>query len=313
MATDPAPLDGSVPSHGFGPFDRTPPDRSDIPFDADALRTFVAVCERGSFRAAAQAVHRSPAAISGRIAKLEERLGRRVFEREGRRVRLNSDGEALLAYARRMLALNEEIRARFAASGTRGHVRFGAPDDYGTRWLPKILKVFARTHPAVRVDVTLATSTAVRDGIEGGTVDVGLVTLGEDEGRGDVVHREPLVWAGAASGSAAFSSELPLAVASETCAWRRAAVDACARAGRPFRIALTSEHSAGQIAALRADLAVAPLPESAIEHGLERVLPDVLPPLPDYSVRLLVRADADAAVRALAEGIAASVRSMGVQ
>ena len=307
MTRDSAPLDG------LGPANHAMLDRSDIPLDADALRTFVAVCERGSFRAAGLAIHRSPAAVSGRIAKLEERLGRRVFEREGRRVRLNPDGEALLAYARRVLALNEEIRARFAASETRGHVRFGAPDDYGTRWLPTILKAFARTHPAVRVDVTLATSTAVRDGIEGGTLDVGLVTLGEDDGRGDVVHREPLVWAGAASGSAAFSSELPLAVAKETCAWRRAAVDACTRAGRPFRIALTSEHSAGQIAALRADLAVAPLPESAIEHGLERVPPDVLPLLPDYCVRLLVRANAGVAGRALAEGVAASVRTSGVQ
>ena len=287
---------------------------SDAPLDADALRTFVAVCERGSFRAAGLAVHRSPAAVSGRIAKLEERLGRLVFEREGRRVRLNSDGEALLAYARRVLALNEEIRARFAASETRGHVRFGAPDDYGTRWLPTILKAFARTHPAVRVDVMLATSTAIRDGIDDGSLDVGLVTLGDgDEGRGRIVHREPLVWAGAASGSAAHAGELPLAVAGETCAWRRAAVDACARAGRPFRIALTSEHSAGQIAALRADLAVAPLPENAIEPGLERVPPDVLPPLPDYSVRLIVRPGADLAVRAMADGVAASVKGAAVR
>lgn len=129
--------------------------------DADALRTFVAVCETGSFRSAQDIVHRSPAAISGRIAKLERQIGRPLFDRHGRSVQINEDGKALLSYARRMLSLNGEIAARFGTHQTAGRVRFGAPDDYGTRWLPAILKTFARTYPAIEVSVVLGPSSEI--------------------------------------------------------------------------------------------------------------------------------------------------------
>lgn len=273
--------------------------------DSDALRTFVAVCEAGSFRSARAVVHRSPAAISGRIAKLEGQIGRPLFDRQGRRVHLNDDGKALLSYARRLLSLNGEIAARFGTRQTAGRVRFGAPDDYGTRWLPGILKTFAHTYPAIEVSVVLGPSSEIFAQIERENLDVGLVTFAENDPRatGATVHQERLLWIGAASGSAAYQTPVPLALADDTCAWRQAAIEACARAERPFRVALTSEHSAGQVAAVTADFAVAPLPESMLESGLEAIGPDVLPALPDYTVRLVARANAEAAVSALVESV----------
>lgn len=277
--------------------------------DAVALRTFVAVCETGSFRSAGQIVHRSPAAISGRIAKLEGQIGRSLFKRHGRSVQLNDDGKALLCYARRMLALNSEIAVRFELNQTLGRVRFGAPDDYGTRWLPSILTTFARTHPAIEVSVVLGPSSEILVGIESEKLDVALVTFAKDDPRatGIVVHRERLMWIGAASGSAAYQVPVALALADETCAWRQAAIDACTIADRPYRIALTSEHSAGQVAAVMSDFAVAPLPESMLDNGLEAIDSHVLPPLPDYTVRLVVRPNAEAAIRALEKSVKAAL------
>lgn len=270
--------------------------------DADALRTFAAVCDTGSFRAAAAVVHRSPAAVSARIAGLEDRLGRPVFDRVGRRVRLNEDGAALLRHARRILSLHTEALAQFARDDLMGTVRFGAPDDYGTRWLPAILRRLIDRHPAVEVEVVLGPSSAVLDAVGRGDLDVGLVTVADDRGApGEVVHREPLVWVGAASGSAAHAAVVPVALAGATCAWRMAAVAALAEAERRHRIALTCEHSAGQVAAVRADLAVAPLPASMIEADLERVPEGVLPPLPDYAIRLVARPGHGAPATALVE------------
>lgn len=277
--------------------------------DADALRTFVVVCETGSYRSAGSVVHRSPAAISGRITKLESQIGRPLFERRGRSVHLNADGRALLTYARRLLSLNGEIAARFGTRQTAGRVRFGAPDDYGTRWLPAILKTFALTYPAIEVSVVLGPSSVILAGVESNILDVGLVTLAEDDSRapGTTIHRERLLWIGAASGSAAYQVPVPLALADETCAWRQAAIGACTAADRPYRIALTSEHSAGQVSAVMADFAVAPLPESTLGPGLESIGPEVLPTLPDYTVRLVVRPKAEAAVRALEESVKAAL------
>lgn len=279
--------------------------------DSDALRTFVAVCETGSFRSAQTIVHRSPAAISGRIAKLERQLGRLLFDRQGRSVHLNDDGKALLSYARRMLSLNGEIAARFGTRRTEGRVRFGAPDDYGTRWLPSILRNFSRTYPAIEVSVVLGPSSEVFTQLESEKLDVGLVTFASDDPRatGITVHQERLLWLGAASGSAAHQTPIPLALADDTCAWRQAAIEACDRADHPFRVALTSEHSAGQVAAVLADFAVAPLPETMLGSGLEEIGPDILPALPDYTVRLVARPNAEAAVDAMVESVRLALSS----
>ena len=67
--------------------------------DLDVLRTFVAIAETGSFTTAANAVFRTPSAVSMQIKKLEDILGRSVFSRDARSVSLTTDGEMLLGYA----------------------------------------------------------------------------------------------------------------------------------------------------------------------------------------------------------------------
>lgn len=76
--------------------------------DLEVLRSFVTAAELGGFTAAGARLGRTQAAISIQIKKLEEKLGRQVFERKGRALALTRDGESLLGYARRLLALNNE-------------------------------------------------------------------------------------------------------------------------------------------------------------------------------------------------------------
>ena len=111
--------------------------------DLDVLRTFVAIAETGSFTTAANAVFRTPSAVSMQIKKLEEILGRSVFARDARSVTLTTDGEILLGYARRMLAVNREAVSKFIIPDITGIVRLGSPDDFGERVLPNVLKRFA--------------------------------------------------------------------------------------------------------------------------------------------------------------------------
>ena len=81
--------------------------------DLDLLKTLVAIAETGSFSAAAGVVFRTPSAISMQVKKMEELLGRPVFQRDSRSVELTADGAFLLEHARRMLALNRDAVARF--------------------------------------------------------------------------------------------------------------------------------------------------------------------------------------------------------
>ena len=123
--------------------------------DSDLVRTFVAIAETGSFTRAARQVFRTPGALSMQIKRLEETLGKTLFVRDARQVRLTPEGEVLLSFGRRLLKLNEEAVAQFLAPSLEGRVRFGTPDDVGTRLLPGVLAQFARSHPAVQVDVVV--------------------------------------------------------------------------------------------------------------------------------------------------------------
>src|SRR2546421_4705629 len=97
--------------------------------DVDQLRTFLAIIETGSFTRAAEAVHKTQSAVSMQMKRLEERLDRPVFARDGRASKLTEDGERLLDFARRIIKLNVEAMAAFSEAELSGRVRLGVPDD----------------------------------------------------------------------------------------------------------------------------------------------------------------------------------------
>src|ERR1043165_773437 len=87
------------------------------------------------------------------MKRLEERLARPVFARDGRASKLTEDGERLLDYARRIVKLNVEAISAFADAELSGRVRLGVPDDYADRYLPEIMARFSRVYPAVELTV----------------------------------------------------------------------------------------------------------------------------------------------------------------
>ncbi|MCC5883894.1 MAG: LysR family transcriptional regulator [Halomonas sp.] len=280
--------------------------------DTDVLRTFVAIAECGSFTRAARQVFRTPSALSMQIKRLEETLGHTLFVREARQVRLTPEGETLLGYGRRLLKLNEEAVTQFLTPSVAGRLGFGSTDDVGTRILPGVLAQFARSHPAVQVDVVVGTSRDMLARLDAGELDLILMTAGNpgQEIRGEIVHSEPLVWAGREGGLAVQRSPLPVALAQHGCAWRGMALEALDRAGLSYRIAYSCEHCAGQEAAMLADLAVAPFPLSLVRPPLRRIASGLLPPLGEYQLAMVRRPGADSACETLAGHVMAVFREL---
>lgn len=278
--------------------------------DLDVLRTFVAIAETGSFTTAANAVFRTPSAVSMQIKKLEDILGCSVFSRDARSVTLTNDGEILLGYARRLLAINREAVSKFVVPDIVGVVRLGSPDDYGERILPNVLKRFAQTHPSIAVDVTIDQSKNLIRRMDDRTLDITLVTNSYKPAMAgaETMLTEPIVWAGAKGGSAHLREPLPVSLWEEGCAWRAGALEALGREGRNYRIAYMSAHTAGQRAAILADLAVAPLPKSFLNScNLAELGPkDGMPEIGEYSLALLVAPEASAPVKAVADHIRAA-------
>lgn len=277
--------------------------------ELDLLRTLVAIAETGNFSSAADAVHRTPSAVSMQVKKLEDQLGRSLFIRDSRSVRMTGDGEALLEHARRVLALNRDIVSRFIAPDVQGEVRMGAPDDMAERFLPGMLCRFAASHPGVTVNVVVDGSARLVDAVRDRRLDMAIVTCDAgSEARGmEILYREQLIWATVQGGIAAEQDPLPLSVWEEGCVWRKAGLDGLKAQDRAWRIAFQSAHISGQRAAILADLAVAPLPISAIQGRIVEAKPSrKLPALPEYAVGLILSDGPSASVRAAADHLRAS-------
>lgn len=265
---------------GLDPANRT--------LNLDTLRSFVAICETGSFRRAAARVHKSPSAVSLQIGKLEELLDTRLLDRDARHVALTDQGGTLLGQARRLLGLNDETLALFQQSPLVGRLCLSAPHDLGVSLVPGLLRRLAEVHPNVHVDVRLGTSDAVQKSISDGSTNLALFNdVGASAIQAQDLFSEPLKWLMLDGGQVVRQEPLPLAVAEAGCAWRDAALKALQTASRAYRVAYSSDTSMGQVAALRADLAIAALPQSLVDRDLVEVpLKYDLPQLPMTHIRV---------------------------
>jgi DNA-binding transcriptional LysR family regulator len=282
--------------------------------DLDQLRTFVAIAETGSFTRAAEVVFKTQSAVSMQMRRLEEKIGKPIFSRDGRASRLTEEGERLLGYARRLIRLSDETVAAFDDTELQGSVRLGTPDDYADRFLPEILARFARSNPRVEVSVICEPSTNLIEMSRTGDIDLAIITHCGDAPT-EVVRQEPLLWVASNAHGAEEEDILPLALSKPPCLWRSAALDALTSVGRKYRVLYTSGNSAAISAAVLAGLAVSVVAESALRPGM-RVLgeTDGLPRLPKCEIGI-IRArtrPASAVVDKLAEHIVSSLDNLSV-
>jgi DNA-binding transcriptional LysR family regulator len=281
--------------------------------DIDQLRSFVAIADTGSFTRAAEVVHKTQSAVSMQMKRLEERVGRPVFERDGRASRLTEDGERLLDYARRIVRLNAECVASFNEADLTGRVRLGLPDDYAECYLPEILARFARSNPRAEVTVVCEPTPNLLDRIQGGDLDLAIITHVDRRGPSEIVRVEQLLWVASSRHGVHNETPVPLALGRPTCEWRQSATGALEGIGRPFRVLFVSWHSIAVGAAVNAGLAVSVLPESAIRSGMRILGPsDGFPALPSCKIGLVRnRREENDLADALAAQIKQSLDNLG--
>jgi DNA-binding transcriptional LysR family regulator len=259
-----------------------------VVLDIDQLKTFVAIVDTGSFTRAAEIVHKTQSAVSMQMKRLEERVGKPIFARDGRASKLTEDGERLLDYARRILRLNVECLATFSDAELAGRVRLGVPDDYADRYLPEILARFSRSNPKVEVTVVCEPTPMLVERIHANDLDLAIITHVENRGPAEIIREERLLWVTSHRHAAQDEIPVPLALGRPTCNWRQAATERLDLVGRPYRILYASWNSNAVGAAVMAGLAVSVLPESAIRTGMRILGPqDGFPSLPSCKIGLM--------------------------
>jgi len=256
--------------------------------DVDQLRTFIAIAETGSFTRAADVVHKTQSAVSMQMKRLEERLDRPIFSRDGRASKLTEDGERLLSYARRIVKLNVEALAAFSDAELTGRVRLGVPDDYADRYLPEIMARFSRVYPGVELTVVCEPSVDLYRHIELNEVDLAIVTDCDGTRPSETFRRERLLWVTSNRHPTHLEERLPLALGRPTCGWRRAAIECMEKIGRPFRVLYSSANAGAVAAAVLSGLAVSVFPESGLRPGMRVLSPaDGFPALASCHIGLV--------------------------
>ncbi|AMN55345.1 transcriptional regulator [Labrenzia sp. CP4] len=237
--------------------------------DSELLRTFLAVAGTGSVTEGARLIGRSQSATSLQIMRLEEVIGRDLFERTGRGVTLTETGQRLMPVARDVKERLDAVLREITADGLRGKLRLGIPDDHGQAKLAKILSAFAQSHPQVELEVTCTISTDFPELLSRGKLDLAVYeveTIGRNE---EVVFEDPTCWVMSRYRDLLAEEPVPVALFDRACWWREAALKSLEARGRPYRIAFSSQSVAGVTAAVEAGIAIGLLGRSTLAGHLK--------------------------------------------
>ena len=248
--------------------------------DIEAVHAFVLVADLTSFTRAAEALDTSQSAVSLKIKRLEDGLGRRLLERTPRRVQLSAEGSAFLGGARNLIAAHESAIGAFAVEQRR--LTLGISHHIVGVELAPLLKRMSASDPGLVLELRIDASRTVLSAFDGGALDAAIV-LGHDVKRrgGEVLFDEQFGWMAAPDFLRQPGEPLRLATQAEPCSVRAMAIGTLDAAGVPWTEVFVGGGIATIGAAVSAGLAVAALarrvaPPGTIDLGSRLGLP-VLP------------------------------------
>jgi len=146
--------------------------------DTRHLRMVAAIAASGSVTQAAGELHLTQSAVSHQLRGIEDRLGTPLFRRLGKRMVVTAAGERVLATAHRVLheleSTEEDVRR--LGSGDAGVLRVCAQCNTGYHWLPPLVDVFRRKHPAIDVSLVVECTSRPVEALLDGRLDIAIVT-----------------------------------------------------------------------------------------------------------------------------------------
>ena len=280
--------------------------------DLELLKTLVCVVDEGSFTRAAGRVHRTQSTVSQQVRKLEQTVGKTLLlrDRAGNQVQATEEGELMLAYARKLLAMADEAELVLSAPRRVQVIRLGIPEDFDVARLTTLLAGFAASHPDIRLETGSGMSTDLKAGLAAGELDLALIKREPGDGPCLASWPERLAWVGDRA-LLKGSEPVPLVLFPQGCIYRKRMIYALESAGRPWRAAYHSQSLAGVQAAVSAGLGISLLPAFAClpGHGL---LGQAQGLAPAPATELAIVGDARGAAReAVASLVAVLKRAVG--
>lgn len=139
------------------------------------LETLCWIARLGTFTAAAERLHTTQSAISGRIHELEDALQTQLFERQGRNMALTMQGRELVERSQPLLEGLDDLLSDFASPlAARGRLRIGVGEIVSMTWFGRMMKALAEAMPMVHYDVDVELTARLQHELEAGRLDLAI-------------------------------------------------------------------------------------------------------------------------------------------
>lgn len=272
----------------------------------ELLRSFVSIQETGSFTRSAEQLHLTQPAISAQIKRLQQLVGGEVFVKSAFGVSLTEKGEIVSRYAKRILAMNDQILSLSGSGSLSKSLRIGIPNIFAESMLSDLIAACRSGVEGDRIQFSCEPSLDLTRSFSSGYLDLAFI-LSPRTPPAQPIYRwsEQLCWCCARDFLLSPGAPVPLQ------SWPHglsdtAAIEALESAGLQYLIVFVASDLAGQLSALRSKLGYFVLPERVVPSDLKIAREHYLPPLPSYEAGIYIREglESSKAVLATAEVMA---------
>jgi len=261
----------------------------------DLLRVYVAVCRQGSLNRVAELSRRSQSAVSTQIRKLEQLLDSCLLLRNGRGVVPTEQGEIVLAYAQRILALTDEAALKLREHDSGRVVRIGVADEWFNEHIASAFTKVREKFGGVSVELTIDQSLRLGERWTEGSLDVMVTATSAVRSDATNTWNIRLEWVCAPDYRVPDAGAIDLVILAPPCKWRQNMLDSISAMGRSYRIAFTSEASRALAEAVKCGFGVGLLPSQLLPgSGLKKLgKGEGFPPGPIVQYGVFVRDQRD--------------------
>ncbi len=267
------------------------------------LRTFMAVVDCGGFTRAGERLHMTQSSVSNQIKRLEEYLGSRLLERDGKGATLTESGRSFQAYARRLVSLNDEALTHIVSHEVSGRVNLGIIEELAGAGFAGLLGQFNQRHPDITLEFVVDLSRCLLDRLEKGEIDLVVAKHVPDRPDDGVLLKcEDLVWVSSEKFPVRINGSIPLIVSPAPCIHRKAMLDSLEARQLTWHIACHAPTLSAVRTAVLSGIGISALDESTVSDGMRKLDErDGLPKLPRSEILLYQSANGSSAVKLFAD------------
>ncbi|MEM7563972.1 MAG: LysR family transcriptional regulator [Pseudomonadota bacterium] len=215
--------------------------------DTESLRTLKVTIDQGSLTQAALQLSMTPSAVSWKLKRLENRVGRKLLHRSGHQIEPTSDARQLLEYANTILDAHDQAVQHFRLSDIEGRLIIGITDDLASTQLPFFVQDFHRRHPGVQLEIRVEQQLTLLEWYNERLIDMAILPLAQEhQESGDIaLWQDELIWVQSKQNDFPLSRPVPLVTFSPNCTYRESAIQCLEQQNIDYYISMESPSLAG--------------------------------------------------------------------